>query len=188
MKSAFSAIGAFLFAGTLAIAAEKPAPTVTVSTMFDKQLSSAEREIVSLAEAMPADKYSFAPTQGEFKGVRTFGQQVKHVATTNFLMASTILGEKPPVDLGKGEDGPASIQSKDDLVKFLKDSFAMCHKAEATLTKDNLTDLVDMGEGQKGARGYFANIPIWHSFDHYGQMVEYARMNGIIPPASRPEK
>jgi hypothetical protein len=185
MKFALPALAALCLSGSLMYAVDSPAPTV--STMFDKQLSSVEREFVSLAEAMPADKYSFAPTQGEFKGVRTFAQQVKHVAATNYGVASMVLGEKPPVDIGKDEKGPDSMTSKDEIVKFLKGSFAYCHKAEATLTKDNLTDMIDMGEGQKAARGYFANIPIWHSFDHYGQMVEYARMNGIVPPASRPQ-
>ena len=185
MKLAIPALAALCLTCSLAWAVDQPAPTV--STLFDKQLSSVEREVVSLAEAMPADKYAFAPTQGEFKGVRTFAQQAKHIAATNYEMASTVLAEKPPVDLGKGENGPDSIQSKDEIVKFLKDSFIYCHKAEATLTKDNLTEMIDIGEGHKTARGYYANIPIWHSFDHYGQMVEYARMNGIVPPASRPQ-
>lgn len=185
MKLVFPTLAALCVTGSLAFAADQPAPGV--SSLFDKQLSSVEKEMVSLAEAMPADKYSFAPTQGEFKGVRTFAQQVKHVASTNFYVASVVIGEKPPMDLGKGENGPDSIQSKDQVVKFLKDSFAYCHKAEMTLTKDNLTEMLGGGEGHgpKAARGYYANLPIWHSFDHYGQMVEYARMNGIVPPASR---
>ncbi len=184
MKFIFPALTALCLTGACAFAADQPAPP-TVSAMFDQQLSSVEKEVVSLAEAMPADKYSFAPTQGEFKGVRTFGQQAKHIAATNYGIASSVLGEKPPVDIGKDEKGPEAMQSKDDILKFLKDSFTYCHKAEASLTKDNLTEMIDIGEGHKAARGYFANIPIWHSFDHYGQMVEYARMNGIIPPASR---
>lgn len=157
----------------------------TISKIFDKQLSSVEREAVSLAEAMPAEKYNFAPSQGEFKGVRTFAQQVKHIAAVNYEMASAVLGEKMAIDLGKSENGPDSITSKDAIVAFLKDSFVQCHKAEAMLTKDNFVEMVDGGEGHMTPRGNLANIPIWHTFDHYGQMVEYARMNGIVPPASR---
>ncbi len=183
MQISFRALAVLSITGALALAADKPAPTV--SSMFDQQLKSVEGEVVSLAEAMPEGKYSFAPTQGEFKGVRTFAQQAKHIASTNFAMAAAVLGEKPPMDLGKGENGPDTIQSKADIVKFLKDSFTYCHKAETTLTKDNMLDAVDAGEGYKAPRAYFANLPIWHSFDHYGQMVEYARMNGIVPPASR---
>ncbi len=175
-----------LLGSGMAFAADQPAHSI--SGIFDQQLSSVEREVVSLAEAMPADQYGFAPTNGEFKGVRTFAQQVKHVAAVNYEMASMVLGEKPPVDTGKDEKGPDSMKSKDDIVAFLKGSYGYCHKAEATLTKDNLTEMIDVGEGHKAPRSMYANIPIWHSFDHYGQMVVYARMNGIVPPASRPSK
>src|SRR5438046_7471107 len=103
--------------------ADKPAEPRTVSQVLNAQLSNVEGEFVPAAEAMPEDKYSFAPTNGEFKGVRTFAQQVKHVAAVNYLIAAAILGEKPPVDTG-GESGPDAIKSKSEIVKFLKDSFA----------------------------------------------------------------
>src|SRR5712671_6368230 len=103
-------------------AAQNPKPAGehrTVTMILDRLTSNVEHEFVSAADAMPEDKYSFAPTNGEFKGVRTFGQQVKHVAATNYLVASGILGEKPPVEVG-GENGPDSIKSKADIIKFLK--------------------------------------------------------------------
>src|SRR6202142_3070944 len=101
----------------------KAAEHRTIAQVMDRGISSVEGEFVPAAEAMPEDKYSFAPTGGEFKGVRTFGQQVKHVAEVNYLVAASILEEKPPVELG-GENGPDSVKSKADAVKFLKDSFA----------------------------------------------------------------
>jgi uncharacterized damage-inducible protein DinB len=185
MKFTVLLCGAAVCAGMAVAADQTAAPNV--SKIFDSQLSSVEREVVSLAEAMPADKYEFAPTQGEFKGVRTFALQVRHIATVNLEIATGILGEKMPVDAGPAENGPDSIKSKDDLVKYLKDSFAKCHKAAGTLTNANFTELLTdpFGGSRKVARGYVVNIPIWHSFDHYGQMVVYARMNGIVPPASR---
>src|ERR1700745_2709539 len=76
-------------------------------------------EFTGAADAMPEDKYSFAPTSGEFKGVRTFAQQVKHVAAVNYIFGSTILNEKPPIDVG-GENGPDSVKSKAEIMKFLK--------------------------------------------------------------------
>lgn len=175
----------FAACGSLAFAADS-AP-LTVSSVLDAQLSSVEKEVVSLAEAMPADKYSFAPTQGEFKGVRTFAQQAKHIAATNWGVCATALGEKPPTDPGQDEKGPDSVGSKDQIVKYLKDSYAYCHKAELAVTAANLTEPIGFMGGDKGkrARLYWVSIPVWHSFDHYGQMVEYARMNGIVPPASR---
>jgi uncharacterized damage-inducible protein DinB len=143
-----------------------------------------EKEFIPAVEAMPADKFDFAPTSGEFKGVRNFGAQAKHVAAVNYLLAAALLGEKPPVDTG-GENGPDSAKSKDQIVKFVQDSFAYTHKALATLNDKNLIEMIDGPFGDKSSRLATANITIWHSFDHYGQMVEYLRMNGIIPPASR---
>src|SRR5271168_3949573 len=106
--------------------AQQQPPTVT--SVLNMLYGVVEQEVVSAAEAMPEDKYSFAPSNGEFKGVRTFAQQVKHVAAVNYMLGAAILGEKPPVELG-GENGPDAIVSKADAMKFLKDSFAYTHKA-----------------------------------------------------------
>ena len=109
----------------------KPAEHRTVAQVLDHAVSGVEGEFVSAADAMPEDKYSFAPTNGEFKGVRTFAQQVKHVAAVNYMVGAAILEEKPPVDLGS-ENGPDAVKTKADIMKFLKDSFAYIHKATAT--------------------------------------------------------
>jgi hypothetical protein len=126
--------GKFIIAAAVLFASHTFAPTIyaqeaaqaTVAKMENSALTMAEREIVSLAEAMPADKYNFAPTAGEFKDVRTFGRQMAHIAAVNYLMASAILGEKGPVD-AKEEDGPASLKDKDAIVRFMKESFAYAH-------------------------------------------------------------
>jgi len=169
---------------SLGLAQAKDEPK-TMTQILDGGVKTIESEFVPAAEAMPEDKYGFAPTNGEFKGVRTFGQQVKHVVAVNYMVAAAILGEKPPVELG-GENGPDSIKSKADIVKFAKDSFAYAHKAVATITAENATGQIKSpcGEGKVTRLG-MANVFAWHGFDHYGQMVEYLRMNGIIPPASR---
>jgi hypothetical protein len=158
----------------------------TVSQVLDRSVSNVERDFVPAADAMPEDKYSFAPTNGEFKGVRTFAQQVKHVAATNYMVAAGILGEKPPVEVGS-ENGPDSLTSKADILKFLKGSFAYAHKAVASIDEKNLVTPVKdpFGEQRSVTRLGLASVFAWHPFDHYGQMVEYLRMNGIIPPASR---
>jgi hypothetical protein len=159
-----------------------------VGKVLDQEIKMIEGEFVSLAEAMPAEKYSFAPTMGEFKGVRTFGQQVAHTASAVYTGSAAILEEKPPVDLGADGNGPATLKTKDDIVKYLKGAFTYAHKAMAKLTAANLTDEVPAAWGGKSARLFMADLILWHSFDHYGQMVVYARMNGIVPPASRPKK
>jgi uncharacterized damage-inducible protein DinB len=174
-------LGSTLLAAPNIFAAE---PT-TVAKIYDGQLSGIEHEFVPLAEAMPANKFDFAPTAGEFKGVRTFAQQCKHVAAVLYIVSAATLGEKPPMDPG-GENGPDSIKTKDQVVKFLKDAFTYAHKATLSMTSKNETDMLKSPFGQgEMARGSLAGLLTGHSFDHYGQAVVYARMNGIVPPASR---
>jgi hypothetical protein len=158
----------------------------TVGKVLDSSVKGVEGEFVPAAEAMPEDKYSFAPTSGEFKGVRTFAQQVKHVAAVNYILGASILVEKPPVDLG-GENGPDNIASKADIVKFLKESFVYLHKAAGSVNEKNMIEPIKhpFADGKTTTRLAMATLAVGHCFDHYGQMVEYLRMNGIIPPASR---
>jgi uncharacterized damage-inducible protein DinB len=164
---------------------------VPVSTIVENQLKTAEREFVEAAEAMPEDKYNFTPDnlkiQGsEYKGVKTFSEEVKHVAVTNFEFFSAVLGEKPPVDVSQ-DNGSPTMTSKAEIIKLLKDSFALGHRACQSLTAENMGQQVPIGQG-KTTRLFLAMFASAHAFDHYGQMVEYLRMNGIIPPASRPRK
>jgi hypothetical protein len=157
----------------------------TVTQVLNQTVSNMEHEFIPAAEAMPEDKFGFAPTNGEFKGVRTFAQQIKHVAAVNYELGAAILEEKPPTDIGD-ESGPASITTKADIIKYLNDSFAYVHKALQTINEKNLVETVKspFGEGKVSRLGLATSVA-WHGFDHYGQMVEYLRMNGIVPPASR---
>jgi len=187
MKKAF--VLAFLLAMTSAFcglchAQTKDEPK-TLTQIVDGGIKIIESEFVPAADAMPEDKYGFAPSNGEFKGVRTFAEQIKHVAAVNYMLAAAILGEEPPVKLG-GENGPDTIKSKAEIMKFIKDSYAYAHKAAATINAENATGLVKSPFGQgKSSRLGLAMLIAGHGFDHYGQMVEYLRMNGIVPPASR---
>jgi len=113
--------------------------------------------------------------------VRTFALQVKHVAASNYFLWSGLTGDQLPEDF-KGGNGPEDLKAKADIVKFLKDSFALGHKAAATLTAQNI---LQTAEHSKSSRLYLATFAVAHAFNHYGQMVEYLRMNGIVPPASR---
>ena len=163
------------------------AQTATAGHGLDGDIKMVESEFVALAEAMPAEKYDFAPTSGEFKGVRTFAQQLTHVGADNFAVAAVALGEPNPSSLGQNENGPDSIKGKEAVVKYLKDSYAYAHKAAAAMTSENAMDILQSPIGMgKVTRLAMLNLVIWHSFDHYGQSVVYARMNGIIPPASQP--
>ena len=154
---------------------------------MDILLSSVEKSLISAAEAMPADKYTFAPTEGEFKGVRKFGEQVKHAAATNYILAEAALNEDPPADAGD-EQGPNSIYRKEDVVNYLKGSFKQLHRAlDAVDVPNAKVKSSPISPLQNGTATPLALIveSIVHAYDHYGQMVEYLRMNGIVPPASR---
>ena len=151
-------------------------------------LRSLEKEIVSAADAMPADKYRFAPTDGEFKGVRTFGNQVKHLAATNHILAAAALGEEPPADAGD-ELGPETIRTKAEIIDYLNASFAHLDKAVDAIgdkkpaVKSSPISPLPANAVTRLALVVEASV---HAFNHYGQMVEYLRMNGVVPPASRP--
>ena len=182
---AIGASGATVAANSQGATQAQPDQKPTFAMVLDRNLTNVEKEVVSAAEAMPDDKFTFAPTQGEFKGVRTFGLQVKHIAVANYMLASGILGEKPPVEI-KSENGPDNLTSKADIVKYLKDSFAYAHKAANSVTEANVLEKVQSPFGpNQVTRLSLAIGMISHPFDHYGQMVEYLRMNGIVPPASR---
>src|ERR1700676_1221602 len=162
------------------------APQASMGKVLDNQLRSAEREIVGLAEAMPADKYNFRPTSGEFKNVRSFSLQMTHIAAVLYEISAGALGEKNPSETGKDENGPDSINDKAAAVKYLKDAFAYAHKAAMAITSANAMEMVQSPFGSgKTPRIDLVTTLMWHSFDHYGQAVVYARMNGIVPPASR---
>lgn len=161
-------------------------PPATIASMVEREISSIEKQVVDVAEAMPEDKYNFSPESltiagADYKGVRSFAVQVKHVATSNYFIWSGITGDKVPENLKDG-NGPADMKTKTDIVKFLKESFALGHKAAASLTTENM--LQPVGSRQT-PRLHLAEFGIIHASDHYGQMVEYLRMNGIVPPASR---
>ncbi len=158
----------------------------TISQTMERSFTGVEKEFVPAVEAMGEPQFAFAPTQGEFKGVRTFATQAKHVAAVNYMVAAAMLGEKSPVDLGEGDDGPATVKSKADVVTFVKGSFTYAHKALAAITDQNALEPIKSpwGSGMT-SRLALANILLGHAFDHYGQMVVYLRMNGIVPPASR---
>jgi uncharacterized damage-inducible protein DinB len=146
-------------------------------------LSWTEGQFLSVAEAMPEDKYSFVPTAGEFKGVRSFAEQVKHVACANFAFFNEIEGKTPPEHCEKG--GPSPARTKAELIKYLRDSFDYGNRILATINAQNALARVDGPYAGPNTRLGIAVTAVWHIADHYGQIVEYLRMNGIVPPPTQ---
>ena len=148
-------------------------------------LSYTEDQFLSVAEAMPAEKYSYIPNApgGKFDGVRSFAEQVKHVACANFAFFNEIEGKTPPPDCEKG--GPAPAKSKAELLQYLRDSFAYGNKVLATINAQNAMDRVEGRYGGPNTKLGLAVIAVWHVADHYGQIVYYLRLNGIVPPPTQ---
>jgi len=143
-----------------------------------------ERQFVALADAMPAEKYGFRPTDGAFKDVRSFGEQVKHVACANFGFFNEIEKKEPPPRCGEG--GPNPAKTKAELMAYLRESFAYAGGVLRTMTPANAMEPAGGPYGGKSTRLGLATLAVWHGSDHYGQLVVYLRMNGIVPPASQP--
>jgi uncharacterized damage-inducible protein DinB len=146
-------------------------------------LQFAEGNFIGLAEAMPEDKYSYIPAVGNFEGVRSFGEQVKHVACAQFAFFNEFEGKKPPQDCEKGGHDPA--KTKAELIKYLKDSFDYSNRVLATLTANNALDRVEGRYAGPNTKLGISVVAIWHMTDHYGQLVEYLRLNGIVPPMTQ---
>jgi len=181
LACAFSAFPAT----TIHAQAQQQSPP-TIASALDRDISAAEKQIVDVAEAMPEEKYNFSPESlnipgSDYKGVRTFAVQLKHVASSNYFIWCPLTGDKLPEGLKDG-NGPETVKTKAEIIKFLKDSFALGHKAAATITPENM---LQPPERSKSTRLRLATFGVSHAFDHYGQMVEYLRMSGIVPPASR---
>jgi hypothetical protein len=158
----------------------------TLASNVDSEITAVEKLITDAAEAMPEEKFNFTPESlnipgGDYKGVRSFAVQVKHIAASNYFIWSALTADPVPASIKDG-NGPADVKTKADILKLLRDSFALGHKAAATLTPENM---MQPAGTSKSTRLHRAEFGVVHAYDHYGQMVEYLRMNGIVPPASR---
>jgi hypothetical protein len=158
-----------------------------VSALYREQLALVEHEVVSLAQAMPADLYDFAPMARNADGPRTFGEQVRHLATMVYMTAALVLKERSPYGPGRHNNGPEELRSKAQILNFLAGALIYARRAVATLNLDNHLDPVPSAFGSMPRAAIAAGIAV-HSFNHYGQMVVYARLHGIVPPASVPTR
>ena len=174
IKSPLAALAVTILLSAPAFAAQE-SPGQVYAQLFSSQAE----EVVAAAEAMPADKYNFVPASGEFKGVRTFAQQVTHIAEAQYFFFAGF-GVKPTID----PKTITKLTGKDDVVKALKDSYAFAQQAMKTITPENAFEKIAEVDGAD-TRASIAAFGLAHTNDHYGQMVVYLRMNGIVPPASR---
>jgi hypothetical protein len=155
----------------------------TISDSVGETLKFTEGGFLSVAEAMPEEKYSFIPTAGKFDDARSFAEQVKHVACVQFALFNEFEGKKPPANCERG--GPDPAKTKAELIKYLKDSFDYSNRVIATLSAGNALDRVEGRYAAPTSKLGISAASVWHVTDHYGQLVEYLRMNGIVPPMTQ---
>ena len=168
-------------------ASASPSTPPTIASAIDREISHCREGSCRSRRSDAGGQVRFfsgetEPPGSDYKGVRTFGEQLKHVAASNYLIWSPITGEKPPDTVNDGK-GPDNMKAKAEIIKYLKDSFAFGHKSVATLNSSNLVEPITSSSGRPTTRLFLATFAAAHAFDHYGQMVEYLRMNGIVPPA-----
>jgi len=164
----------------------------TVASALLRGIKYQEYVVRSAAEAMPEEKYGYRPAEGNFKNekpqfgpaeVRTFAEQVKHVACANFAFAAELDGQKPPDGCDKG--GPHPARTRRELLTYLRDSFAAIRKSLSAIDAKNMFDPIEGPYAGPNTRLGMATVIVWHNADHYGQMTLYLRQNGIVPPSSR---
>jgi uncharacterized damage-inducible protein DinB len=183
--SVYAAVLVVSLAAPTAAQQTTPSPAPTATQTIQELIAGIESQLTGVAQEMPDDKYEFAPTQGAFRGVRNFAQQIKHAAAVHNLVAASILGEPVTADMSD-ERGPDSVKSKADVLKYLAESFAYLKKAAATIDEKNAFSPIKGVFGSKPTtRLALIVLAVSHSNNHYGQVVEYLRMNGRVPPRSQ---
>lgn len=174
MKTAVSVL--LLLISTALFAQEKNPVTFVVKQILPRQ----QKNLVAAVEEMPADKFSYKPTEQQM----TFGHLVLHIIGSNNHLCATIgnMPEvKPPMPLKETD-------SKDTLVAALKSSFDFCSTALDKIDDSKLGDEVELFGGRKGPMA-FALIALTNDWaDHYSSAAMYLRLNGLLPPTAQPKK
>jgi uncharacterized damage-inducible protein DinB len=163
-------------------AKKAPKPADPPSKVVIDSWNDIGRKLIAMAEDFPEDKYDFKPTPAQ----RSFAEQLLHAAGANYYFTNPLLGQKPPAG-----DNPSREQykTKADVVAFVKKSFAdgaAALKAKGDKGMDSL--IVDSFSNQQVRVYDYAYGFIEHSGEHYGQLVGYYRLAGLVPPESRPKK
>jgi uncharacterized damage-inducible protein DinB len=179
----FLALVTMFWSAPFTAAQTSPKPAATMTGTILPWWTMIEQSFVTAADAMPEGKWAFAPKDGAFDGVRTFAEQVKHVACANYAFFQEIEGKTPPDACETG--GPNPARTKSELMTYLRESFAYARQVIEKMTPANALDPASGRYGGESTRLGLTTLAIWHASDHYGQLVIYLRLNGIVPPASR---
>ena len=157
---------------------------MTISGAIDKDYARLQEQVLEIAGAMPGDRYSFRPAPK----VRSFGEQLRHIGAVQWVVGAGLLSESPPADVGDGDSGPLSMTAKPEILKYTGDSFSYLRRAIKSINESNALEMIPHPfdpENTSTERLALAVGYASHGWEHYGQMVVYLRITGIVPPASR---
>lgn len=160
----------------------QPPPPTTFATALKNANNFIKGVLVASAEKMPEEHYSFRPTPG----VRTYGELIGHVTDANYLFCARVKGEANPVE-GKSAE---KLTTKAELVKAIKDAVAYCDGAYGAVTDANVIEMITV-PGPKDTKRQIARANplmsnVAHNNEHYGNIVTYLRLKGLVPPSSEP--
>jgi uncharacterized damage-inducible protein DinB len=179
MKSVMTCTAMMILGATMA-AAQTPAPPDTGYTATVRNSwNSVKRYVAASAEKMPADQYGFKPTPE----VRSFGELIGHLANEHYLLCSPLKGEANPMAKTDFE----KTTSKAELVKAINDSNAYCDAAYAAI-KDDPKTVASFSETRKDTPFRVMLLNVTHDNEHYGNIITYLRMKGVVPPSSTPTR
>jgi uncharacterized damage-inducible protein DinB len=177
MKAVLLAMLLVALMGPLTLHGQAVDPLEGIWQGYDGEWGHVSRQLVALAEAIPPEKFAWRPAPG----VRSTSEVFMHIAITNFYLLSGI-GPKMPADLVSG-DMEKTVTAKADVIGWLKRSLDAVKTARANLKPSDLQRRVKLGGINAIVDGMYLRIII-HANEHMGQLIAYARMNGIVPPWS----
>ena len=154
-----------------------------IAEALEKDYLRLEQQLMGVGDAMPAEHYGFKPTID----VRSFGEQLRHVAAVQWFIGAALMNREPPVDVGDGDSGPTSMTGKAEILAYVAASFAYLREAIRGMSNDDALETIPHPfdsqitmERMTIVGGYAS-----HGWEHYGQMVVYLRLNEVVPPSSR---
>jgi uncharacterized damage-inducible protein DinB len=178
MKTVMTCTTMMILSATLAIA-QTPTPDTGYTATLRNSWNSVKQYVAASAEKMPAENYSFKP----IPEVRSFGELIGHLANEHYLLCAPLKGEPNPMAKTDFE----KLTTKAELVKAINDSNAYCDAAYAA-AKDEPKTIAQLSATRRDTPFRVMLLNVTHDNEHYGNMITYLRIKGIVPPSSTPTR
>jgi uncharacterized damage-inducible protein DinB len=162
------------------VTAQTPRPPQTMTMFLQGQYATLKRNLTGAAEKMPGEHFSFRPTPE----VRTYAELLAHTIETQFFYCNSVKGGADPI---AGKSLEKTVTDKAGAVQMVKDGFAYCDELFANLTEESIAGMIAIGSApntRQAARGTQLTMVVVHGNEHYGNLVTYMRIKGIVPPSS----